>query len=245
MATTVPSIESQGEFWGNWAVKSDRGEGKGDPYDDRVCDIVRRVAYECKEHERAIDIGCGTGWITRVLATRFGEVIGTDIAASALQVAHRTVPGAHFIECDFLEANLGHSFFDLVVSCEVIAHVADQRAFFRRCRDIISPGGKFLLITQNPTVWHRHRGATAPSPHQLRHWLGRDEILEHAQAVGFRVLSIRTLEPAGDKGLLFWRPYVQGALRRVIGRPAAKRALEAVGLGRSLVVEMEAVDNTH
>lgn len=123
------------------------------------------------------------------------------------------------------------------MSCEVVAHVRDQRAFFERCRLLTKTGGRFLLLTQNPFTWSRNSYAHSPNENQLRYWLSRDEVRKLCEDAGFRVESIRTLEPMGDQGLLWWRPYAQGALRRLIGRQRAKEVFEALGLGRTLVVE--------
>jgi hypothetical protein len=106
-----------------------------------------------------------------------------------------------------------------------------------RCRRLTTRGGRFLLFTQNPTAWHRNRYAHAPSPDQLRHWLTLAEIREHCTVLGFRVHAVQTIAPAGDQGALWWRPYGQGALRRIIGRPRAARLFERLGLERTLVVE--------
>jgi len=58
-------------------------------------------------------------------------------------------------------------------------------------------------------------------------WPGGDR--EHCAAVGFRVHAVQTIAPAGDQGLLWRRPYGQGALRRVIGPPRAARLFERLG----------------
>jgi hypothetical protein len=59
--------------------------------------------------------------------------------------------------------------------------------------------------------------------------------------VGYEIVSLSTVQPHGDQGLLWWRPYAQGALRRVIGRSTTQRLFEALRLGRSFVIEAKAV----
>lgn len=235
-----PSLESQGQYWGDWGVSSQRGEARGDPYCDQVCSIVRAVAARCPSGERAADVGCGTGWITAVLEQQFQHVWATDLAPAAINQARQAAPSAEFAEGDFLESPLPPP-GDLTVSCEVVAHVSDRRAFFARCRELTRPGGRFLLFTQNPVTWSRNSYLPAQSPNQLRHWPSKSEVRAHCRAVGFGVESITTLAPAGDQGLLWWRPYAQGVLRRVIGRSRAQGFFERLGLGRTLVVEAVAV----
>lgn len=232
-----PAIEDQGAFWGAWGVGAPRAEGRGDLYVDQVCNLVRDVAARCPTAGVAADVGCGTGWITKVLTERFAKVWGVEIAADSLKLARRDVPQAELVLGDFLALEQRPTNCDLVVSCEVIAHVADQAAFIARCRSMLKPGGRLLLFTQNPVTWSRTRYVTPPDPKQIRHWLSLDEIRGHFSSAGLRVVSTRTLMPHGDKGLLFWRPVANGVLRRVIGRRATHRIFERLGLGRTIVVE--------
>ncbi|HWA74700.1 MAG TPA: class I SAM-dependent methyltransferase [Polyangiaceae bacterium] len=236
----APSLDAQGEYWGEWGVESARGEGKGDVYDDRVCQLVREVALRCASRERAADVGCGTGWITRVLEASFEHVWATELAPASIRVARQASPKAEFFEGDFLALELPAP-VDLTVTCEVVAHVRDQPAFFARCRELTKLGGRLLVLTQNPVTWSRNSYAHPANPKQLRHWLSRADVRALCEGADFRVESIRTLEPMGDKGLLWWRPYAQGALRRVIGRERAKAFFEWLRLGRTLVIEAVAV----
>jgi 2-polyprenyl-3-methyl-5-hydroxy-6-metoxy-1,4-benzoquinol methylase len=234
-----PSLEEQAKYWSDWSIQSARGEGQGDPYDDRVCAMVRACAARCADRGQAADVGCGTGWITRVLGTEFREALGFDLPSPAIEKAAADLPHVKFVRGDFLAAtaNVPAGTCDMVVSCEVVAHVANQREFFVRCRSMLRPGGRFLLFTQNPVVWMNESHLTPKSPSHLRHWPSRDEVRAHCQAARLRIESASTLEPAGDKGLLWWRPYAMGALRRVIGRPRAKQVFERMGLGRVLAFE--------
>lgn len=43
-------------------------------------------------HVLAVDLGCGTGQITRILAPYFQEVVGIDVSKAQLETA-RAVPG--------------------------------------------------------------------------------------------------------------------------------------------------------
>lgn len=236
LAMEQPSINKQGAFWGSWAVGADRGEGKGERYVDRVCAMVREVATRCAP-VAAGDVGCGTGWLVRVLEERFKSVWGIEIGQEALEVARVRSPNAdlqlgNFLETDDLPKNL-----DLVISHEVIAHVADQSAFIARCAAMLAPGGRFLLFTQNPVAWSRTRYVSPPSPDQIRHWLSTEEIRVHCALAGLQVVKVTTLTPHGDRGALFWRPYANGIIRRLIGRSATEWIFERMGLGRTIVVE--------
>jgi 2-polyprenyl-3-methyl-5-hydroxy-6-metoxy-1,4-benzoquinol methylase len=129
-----PSTDAQGAYWAEWALRSQRAEGKGDPYIDQVCNLVRDAASRCPAGARAVEVGCGTGFITCVLTSSFAHVWGIEIAKESLEVARQNAPGAELVFGDFLAASDLPTERDFVVSCDVVAHVGDQREFFARSR---------------------------------------------------------------------------------------------------------------
>ena len=222
-------------------LEADRSVGTGDQFCDRVAQIVSDCIERCPPdaRQRAIEIGCGSGWLCELLAKSFVEVYGTDLSRAAIEVARRKVPNGRFVSGDFLQVPLPEP-ADLVVSCEVVAHVRDQRAFLERCREVTRTGGRFLLLSQNPIVWRRTI-YLEQHENRLRHWPTLGEFRRHFAAVGFELVSFDTFLPMGEKGLLRPRPYAQGLLRRIVGRPRAVRLFERIRLGRTMVLETIAV----
>ncbi len=239
-----PSLEEQARRWNAWNLESDRGEYGGDPdYCRRVAALTEACAARAfgplaRTEAVALEVGCGTGWLCRALARCCAEVWGTDLSPEAIEVAQRRQPAGHFVAADFTSVELGaFPRFDLVVSCEAVAHVADQAEFFRRCRSLTRTGGRLLLFSQNPFTWSRSSYLAPPPAGHLRHWPTREELDRHFTEAGYRLVSIQTIFPHGDRGLLVWRPYANGILRRLVGRRLNDALWERLGLGRTLVVE--------
>lgn len=76
---------------------------------DSVAELQRDVGQQLLDRlpasimpERWMDLGCGTGYFTRALGTRFGEVTGLalDIAEGMLNHARPQGGAAHFIAGD-------------------------------------------------------------------------------------------------------------------------------------------------
>ena len=67
-------------------------------------------------------------------------------------------------------ATLSESAYEAIVCMETIAHVPDQGAFAARIIEQLAPGGKLILTTQNPYVWHRTSWLEPTKPGQLRNW---------------------------------------------------------------------------
>jgi 2-polyprenyl-3-methyl-5-hydroxy-6-metoxy-1,4-benzoquinol methylase len=105
---------------------------------------------EVRPSERALDLGCGEGVFTAVLAQAGVDVVGSDVAEAALERARRAHPELRFVlmpvegPLPFAEAA-----FDIVWASEVIEHVADTARWLSEVRRVLAPGGRLLLTTPN------------------------------------------------------------------------------------------------
>lgn len=104
-----------------------------------------------------LDVGCGGGLIAEPMR-RLGfavtavdassENIGTARAHAeqqGLDIAYRAAT------VEQLEAE-GAGPFDVVLTMEVIEHVADPEAFVRACSRLVKPGGMMIVATLNRTL---------------------------------------------------------------------------------------------
>jgi ubiquinone/menaquinone biosynthesis C-methylase UbiE len=92
-----------------------------------------------------LDLGCGNGMVTRVLAERHG-VTAVDLSAAQLDRARAKVPAAMFVQADATAVELPPAAFDAVVSTFVLGHVprAEQLPLLARISAWLRPGGWFL-----------------------------------------------------------------------------------------------------
>jgi SAM-dependent methyltransferase len=97
---------------------------------------------------RALDLGCGAGDFTAALASAGADVIGVDVAESALTRARAAHPGLAF-QLVPIEGPLPFedSSFALVWASEVIEHVADTARWLSEVRRVLARGGRLLLTT--------------------------------------------------------------------------------------------------
>jgi SAM-dependent methyltransferase len=97
---------------------------------------------------RALDLGCGTGALTRILAERCGEAVGVDLSPAMLSEAHARTPHgcrARYLEGDFRSVLAGGETFDVVTAVATLHHLPISEAF-REAAARVRPGGLLLVV---------------------------------------------------------------------------------------------------
>lgn len=96
-----------------------------------------------------LDIGCGSGGITRSLAANYGaaRVVGIDVEAPVLEQARRraknddTAERLEFIQVEPGPFPFSDGEFDIVFSKDSMIHIPDKEALFADIMRILAPGG--------------------------------------------------------------------------------------------------------
>jgi 2-polyprenyl-3-methyl-5-hydroxy-6-metoxy-1,4-benzoquinol methylase len=101
--------------------------------------------------ERLLDAGCGNGSLSSLFRRYARNVYAFDLSESGVAIA-RQVLGADRARVasvyeDFTRLFADAPQFDVIVSCEVIEHLYDPRAFVRRAHEALEPGGHLVLST--------------------------------------------------------------------------------------------------
>lgn len=100
--------------------------------------------------DRALEVGCSVGVLTRQLAARCGELLAVDVNRTALQLARRNASGIANVDWRQLQmpAQLPDGSFDLIVVSEVAYYWS--RADLALAADwmvqALNPDGALLLV---------------------------------------------------------------------------------------------------
>jgi ubiquinone/menaquinone biosynthesis C-methylase UbiE len=100
---------------------------------------------------RVLEVGCGTGAVSRVLIGRPGvaEVIAVDPSSVLLEQARRLSHGLAnltFLEADGRALPFPDGHFDAVVMHTVLSHVPDVPAVLSQVYRVLRPGGRLALF---------------------------------------------------------------------------------------------------
>ncbi len=106
------------------------------------------------EVNNIVDVGCGTGWLTNLLSTRFNlsDVIGIDLSVGMLDYASAKYPQAAIGWCvaDMEQLPLAASSQELVYSNLAMQWLADSRCWFEEAFRVLQPGGILQCSTLLP-----------------------------------------------------------------------------------------------
>ncbi len=107
--------------------------------------VLRSVPPVC---QRALDVGCGTGFLARRLAYWSERVVGIDVNLEMLSQA-RTFPDLdsriQFVEGDVMKHPFSPDSFDFITAVATLHHFP-LRPALARFRDLLRPGGVLAVI---------------------------------------------------------------------------------------------------
>ncbi|MEV8373204.1 class I SAM-dependent methyltransferase [Kribbella sp. NPDC056861] len=103
---------------------------------------------------KVLDVGCGTGSLTRAVAERNhpGTALGVDLSSPMVAIASRSAEVAGLRNVEFLQADaqvypFADDEFDVVVSRTGSMFFADQLAAFENLARTTRPGGRLALLS--------------------------------------------------------------------------------------------------
>ena len=146
--------------------------------------IVREAvsALDLPRPADILDAGCGSGRNLAELSP-FGRLTGLEPSHASAEVARSRGLGT-IVESGVERMPFETESFDLVVSLDVIEHVAYHEAALRELRRITRPGGRLLVtVPAYQALWSSH---DVRNHHQRRY--NRRTLVEPAAAAGWRVV---------------------------------------------------------
>ena len=154
--------EALREEFNRWA-EAGRGEGMEEDHLPIVLPVLDRM--NLARDENVLDVGCGAGWLVRLIAERVpeGRVIGMDISDEMVRRARRkyvAVENAMFVIGSVDEIPWDANFFTHAISVESAYYWPDPAGGLREIHRVLRDGGKaWILINFYLENMHSHQWA--------------------------------------------------------------------------------------
>jgi SAM-dependent methyltransferase len=166
-----------------------------------------------------VEIGCGVGRLTRVIAREAGSVRALDVSPRMIERArslNASLPGVSWLVGDGESlAGVDSSSADVVVSHVVFQHIADPAVtlgYVREIGRVLRPGGWAVFQVSNDPSVHAPRGGFAGLRSRVSSALGRGPRgQEHPDWRGSYVDLDDLRAAAADGGMEVERLYGEGS----------------------------------
>jgi ubiquinone/menaquinone biosynthesis C-methylase UbiE len=147
-----PDNRLQQEF-NRWA-----DEGEGAKMERHHLDITEKTLRRMDLHpgQRILDLGCGSGWATRMLARELaegsqaaGHVVGVDISDEMIRQARASSKEFHnvkFVEGSATRIPCENDLFDRVLSVESFYYYPDQDLALAELFRVMAPLGRLFIL---------------------------------------------------------------------------------------------------
>jgi arsenite methyltransferase len=132
--------------------------GEGEKMEHHHLDITQKAMgrMNLRPGNRVLDLGCGAGWATRLLArsvageNQSGQVVGLDVSDEMIalaQASSREFANIQYIVGSAQQIPSPDNFFDRVLSVESFYYYSDQEQALEELFRVTAPGGGvFILI---------------------------------------------------------------------------------------------------
>ena len=111
--------------------------------------------------KRVLDLACGEGYGSALLARHAASVTGVDVSQAAVDHAKRTYPSLTNVtfavgSCTAIPAP--DKSFDVAISFETLEHIHEQEEFLAELDRVLAPGGVLLISCPNKAEYTDKRG---------------------------------------------------------------------------------------
>jgi len=168
----------------------------GTNFNERMLETIDGLAGK-----KILDVGCGTGSLSRLLAEAGGEVTGVDLSERMIDIAIEKTQedlGIAFVKADVRKTSFTRNQFDIIMCKWVLSHYRRLDSFFTELDRVLKDDGLIVISTLRGTL---HPGGLV-FVHNNKEYLIRAEqhdlryLLNLAKRYGWRAIGIDLSVPA-------------------------------------------------
>lgn len=150
MPTPEDALRSEFNQW----AEAGRGEEMEKHHISITEQTIRRM--DLRPGERVLDLSCGTGWATRLMARMvgegpagFGQVVGVDISDEMIRRARgasKDFDNVMFVWGSAMQIPWEENFFDKVLSVEAFYYYPDQERVLAELFRVMAPRAQMFIL---------------------------------------------------------------------------------------------------
>jgi SAM-dependent methyltransferase len=142
-----------------WDAAADRYASSVGGLDDRIYSMLRPALWASLGDDlhglEILDLGCGHGWLSALMANAGGRVRGVDGSTALLAHARRAVPGVEFLHWDLTADPLPTDrHYDRIVAHMVLMDLSDIDRTLAFVRSVLAPAGRFIFTMPHPCFFN-------------------------------------------------------------------------------------------
>ena len=107
--------------------------------------LINQIPVRCRQ---ILEIGCGTGEFSRLLAERAEKVLAIDLSPQMIRFAKersKLCPNIDFIEGDVMTYELPDNQFDCIATLTTLHHLP-MTGILKKIKSALKPGGVFICL---------------------------------------------------------------------------------------------------
>jgi SAM-dependent methyltransferase len=124
-------------------------EGADPEYVEQIVPLCAELLAGCR---RVVDIGCGEGQLSRVLAQGGADVVGLDPTHAQLRVARARGGSPSYARAAAEQLPVRDATCDGALACLVFEHITDHRPAIAEVARVLAPGGRFVWFLNHPLL---------------------------------------------------------------------------------------------
>jgi len=110
---------------------------------------IKKVLKLIGSGGRVLDIGCGDGFISKMIIEKENKVVGIEIAENAIKKCKKKGIEVHDLDLNSDWQKKLPGKFDVVYAGEIIEHIFDTDKFLVNIRKALKPDGHLVIDTPN------------------------------------------------------------------------------------------------
>ena len=154
----MPGDKGECEHWGEAAQTYDAEYRRvvGEEFENEIHSWLGRQFADTDE---VLELGCGTGIFSAMIAERVKRLTATDFSPEMLEQARQRLADCNNVEIrreDACQTSFADDSFSAVLAANLLHHARAPASVVRECRRVVRPGGRVVVVDcagHGSSVW--------------------------------------------------------------------------------------------